>query len=79
MKRSHKAMLIVGIVLIVVGSLLPLVALTGIAQQLVPASADGLPSLWVAFWAFAIGIPLSAAGCVLAAVALVAHRYRRGA
>jgi hypothetical protein len=67
-------MLIVGVVLILVGVLLPLVALTG----LVPAPPDGvLPQLQVAFWALAIGIPLSAAGCTLAAVAIVLHRYGR--
>jgi hypothetical protein len=70
-------MLLVGVGLIVVGVLLPLLALGGIGQRSVSTSPDDLSSLWVAFWTLAIGIPLSAAGCVLAAVALVAHRYGR--
>lgn len=79
MRRLHRTMLIVGVVLILVGVLLPLVALTGLAHGLVPAPPDGvLPQLQVAFWALAIGIPLSAAGCTLAAVAIVLHRYGRG-
>ncbi len=75
MKRSHQTMLIVGVVLIAVGCLLPLLALTGVAEPFAPASTDGLAALWIAFWALAIGIPLSAVGCVLSAVAVVAHRY----
>lgn len=76
MKRSHQTMLLAGVVMIAVGCLLPLLALTGLAEPLVPASTDGLTSLWVAFWALAVGIPLSATGCLLSAVAVVAHRYQ---
>lgn len=78
MRGSHKTMLVVGIVLIVMGILMPLLALTGLADLLVTPSPDGLSSLWVAFWTLAIGIPLSATGCVLAAVVVVAHRYGSG-
>jgi hypothetical protein len=71
-------MLVVGLVLIVIAISLPLLALTGLAHHLLPASPDGVSNLlWVAFLGLAIGIPLSGLGCFLVAVAVLAHRYRR--
>jgi len=72
-KRRHKTLLILGLVLIAVGVCLPLAGLL---------AADGEPadlssSLWIAFWGLAVGIPLSALGCFLAALAVVLSRYRR--
>lgn len=79
MRRSHKTMLMVGLVLILAGILLPLVAISGVADRLFPASSDEIvPQLRIAFWAFALGIPLSVAGCTLAALAIVLHRYGHG-
>lgn len=79
MRRLHKTMLIAGLVLILAGILLPLVALSGVADRLFPASSDEIvPQLRIAFWAFALGIPLSVAGCTLAALAIVLHRYGHG-
>ena len=78
MKPAHLGLLVVGILLILAGVLAPWLGSLGIIARAGPSSPPEaiLPALHGTFLALLIGIPVAAAGCVLAAGAIVAHVFR---
>jgi hypothetical protein len=78
MRSSHLALLVFGLLLILSGVLAPWLGSLGIfARGGPPAPSEAvLPALRSTFLALLIGIPVAAAGCVLAASAIVAHVFR---
>jgi hypothetical protein len=77
MKPAHLGLLVAGILLILSGVLAPWLGSLGIFAPGPPAPPEAVPpALRSTLLALLIGIPVAAAGCVLAAGAIVAHVFR---